>query len=200
VELQDVTAATLQLATEIDRASALAVATLEAGGKILACGNGGSAAEAQHFVTELVGRYLTDRRPLPAVWLGGDTGQMTCIANDFSPDEVFSRPLAALASPHDLLLVLSSSGKSRNVIRCLEAARAQSIPSIALLGKGGGPAAALATIPIIVPSPSTARVQEMHLLIVHVLCDTIEARYAVERPTLTDPGEAIRRTASDMTI
>ena len=176
-ELQDVATRTRQLQADVDRAAALMVETLEAGGKILACGNGGSAAEAQHFVTELVGRYKSNRRPLGAIWLGGDTGQMTCIANDFSADEVFSRPLQALGCDRDLLLALSSSGQSSNIARCLTEAKRLGMRSVALLGKGGGICAPLATVPIVVPSMSTARVQEMHLLIVHALCDAIEARF-----------------------
>ena len=108
---------------------------------------------------------------------GGDTGQMTCIANDFSADEVFSRPLAALAGASDLLLVLSTSGRSPNILRCLDEAARHGVKSIAFLGKGGGPAAERATIAVVVPSDSTARVQEMHLAMVHALCDAIEARF-----------------------
>lgn len=163
---------------KLQAASDLLVDTLAAGGKVLTCGNGGSAAEAQHFVTELVGRYKSNRRSLPSIWLGGDTGQMTCIANDFSPEEVFSRPLDAFATPDDLLIVLSTSGQSPSILRCLERAAVLGVQSVALLGKGGGMAAPLATIPIIVPSASTARVQEMHLLMVHVLCDAVERRFS----------------------
>ena len=163
---------------QLQTAAGLLVDALASGGKVLACGNGGSAAEAQHFVTELVGRYKSNRRPLPAIWLGGDTGQMSCIANDFSPDDVFSRPLTAFASEADILLVLSTSGQSPNVVRCLERARELGIRSIALLGKGGGAAAPLATVSIVIPSTSTARIQELHLLMVHLLCDAIESRFA----------------------
>ncbi len=169
-----------ELEPEIASASARIVDTLVGGGKIVACGNGGSAAEAQHFVTELIGRYRTNRPSLPAIWLGGDVGQMSCIANDFSPSDVFSRPLSALASPSDLLLVLSTSGSSENVVTCLQTARELGLPSVALLGKGGGPAARLATLPVIVPSSSTARIQEIHLLLVHVFCDAIEDRFGVD--------------------
>jgi D-sedoheptulose 7-phosphate isomerase len=176
-EIGDVAEATLRLEDDFNRAAALVVETLAGGGKILACGNGGSAAEAQHFVTELVGRYKSNRPPLPAIWLGGDTGQMTCIANDFTADEVFSRPFAALASDRDLLLALSTSGRSPNVIRCLDEAAKRGVKSVALLGKDGGQAAARATVALVIPSASTARVQEMHLLMVHALCDAIEARF-----------------------
>ena len=176
-EIRDTAEATLEVEGAFSRAVALIVETLAAGGTIFACGNGGSAAEAQHFVTELVGRYKSNRQPLPAVWLGGDTAQMSCIANDFSADEVFSRPLAALARDKDLLLVLSTSGRSPNIVRCLDEAAKRGVKSVALLGKSGGSAARSATVPVVVPSASTARVQEMHLLMVHAICDAIEARF-----------------------
>jgi D-sedoheptulose 7-phosphate isomerase len=176
-ELRETAEASHSLEAGVERASTLMVEVLAAGGKVLACGNGGSAAEAQHFVTELVGRYRSNRRALPAIWLGGDTGQMSCIANDFSPAEVFSRPLQAVANHGDVLLVLSSSGRSPNIIRCLEEANRNGIQSIALLGKGGGTAAEMASISVVVPSFSTARVQEIHLLIIHALCEAIETHF-----------------------
>ncbi len=176
-EMKALAGAMLPLEAEVDAAAQIMVDALSAGGKVLACGNGGSAAEAQHFVTELVGRYKTNRRPLPSIWLGGDTSQMTCITNDFSADQVFSRPLQAMGAKGDVLLVLSTSGLSENIIKCLETARDLEIPSIALLGKGGGPAKALATLPLVIPSQSTARIQEMHLMIVHLLCDAIEKAF-----------------------
>lgn len=166
-----------EIRDEITAASALIESTVRRGGRIFACGNGGSAAEAQHFVTELVGRYRTNRVPLPAVWLGGDTGQMSCIANDFSWDDVFSRPLRALAQPGDIVLALSTSGRSPNVVRCLEAASDLGLQSVALLGNGGGPAALHATHPVVVPATGTARVQEAHLFLIHTFCDAIERHY-----------------------
>lgn len=164
--------------SQIEAASALIESTMREGGRVFACGNGGSAAEAQHFVTELVGRYKTNRVPLPAIWLGGDTGQMSCIANDFSWDDVFSRPLRALAQPGDIVLALSTSGRSPNVVRCLEVAGELGLKSVALLGNGGGAAAHHATHPVIVPATGTARVQEAHLFLIHTFCDAIERHYA----------------------
>lgn len=150
---------------------------LENGNTILVCGNGGSAAEGQHFVTELVGRYRFDRRPLPAIFLGGDVGQMSCIANDFDWNQVFARPLRALARKGDVFLCFSSSGGSSNVVSALKAAEELGLTRIALLGKGGGAAADLATHPLIVDSASTARIQEAHLLFVHWICEHLEARF-----------------------
>jgi D-sedoheptulose 7-phosphate isomerase len=150
------------------------VSTLKMGGKILACGNGGSAAEAQHLVTELVGRYLSNRRSLPAVFLGGDAGMMSCIGNDFSFDDVFARPLSSLGAPGDLLVCFTTSGNPGNVLRALEVAGQMSITSLALLGRGGGKARGLATWEIVVDSAETARIQEAHQFILHWLCDRID--------------------------
>ena len=164
----------------VERATEAIVQTLENGGRILVCGNGGSAAEGQHFVTELIGRYKSNRSPLPAIWLGGDTGQMSCIANDFSWDEVFSRPLTALARSGDILLCMSTSGTSINIVRALDAARTIGIQSVALLGNPGD-AAERATFPVVVGNLGTARSQELHLLLVHTICDTLEKKFPMAR-------------------
>ncbi|WMS41443.1 SIS domain-containing protein [Acuticoccus sp. MNP-M23] len=164
------------LSPDLARATTAMVETLEAGGCIFVCGNGGSAAEGQHFVTELVGRYKHDRAALPSVWLGGDTGQMTCIANDFSWNDVFARPLRALAREGDLLLALSTSGRSSNVVAALDVAGELGLRSIALLGEPGN-MQARATIPLTVGPFGTARVQEAHLFLIHCLCDGIEAAF-----------------------
>ncbi|BCP52340.1 phosphoheptose isomerase [Kaistia sp. 32K] len=162
---------------DIERAAQSIVSTLRRGGRVLVCGNGGSAAEGQHLVTELVGRYRSNRQPLPAIYLGGDVGQMTCIANDFTWDDVFARPLRALAQPGDLLLCLSTSGTSSNIIAALSAAREMAIESIALLGRSGGDAAALADHPLIVASADTGRIQEVHLFLIHWFCEYIEVAF-----------------------
>lgn len=160
--------------TTLEAAATGVIAALKKGKKLLVCGNGGSAAEAQHFVTELVGRYDTNRVSLPAVYLGGDASMITCIANDFSFDDIFSRPLQGLSAPGDVLVCFTTSGNSPNVLRALEAARSLKLESLALLGKGGGKAKGLATWEIIIDSKSTARVQEAHLLLLHWLCEQIE--------------------------
>jgi D-sedoheptulose 7-phosphate isomerase len=161
-------------AAVLDEAAAALVATFRAGGKVLACGNGGSAAEAQHLVTELVGRYAGDRRSLPAVFLGGDAGLMSCIANDFAWDDVFARPLAGLGAAGDLLVVLSTTGDPENVLRALDVARDRKLRSLALLGRSGGRARGRATWEVVIDSDDTARIQEAHLFAVHYLCQRVE--------------------------
>lgn len=161
----------------LERAAGGIVASLRAGGKLLACGNGGSAAEAQHLVTELVGRYLSNRRSLPAVFLGGDAGMMSCIGNDFSFDDVFTRPLSSLGAPGDVLVCFTTSGNPDNVVGALELARQRSIRSLALLGKGGGRALGLASWEVVVDAVDTARIQEAHQFILHWICDRIEEAF-----------------------
>jgi D-sedoheptulose 7-phosphate isomerase len=161
----------------LEQAARAVVAALRAGGKLLACGNGGSAAEAQHLVTELVGRYLSNRRSLPAIHLGGDAGMMSCIGNDFSFDDVFARPLSSLGAPGDILVCFTTSGNPQNLVRALELARQMSIQSLALLGKDGGRARGMASWEVIVDSTDTARIQEAHQLILHWLCDRIEEAF-----------------------
>ena len=161
----------------LEGASRGIIEALRGGGKVLACGNGGSSAEAQHLVTELVGRYLGDRASLPAVALGGDAATLSCIGNDFSFDEVFSRPLSSLGRPGDVLVCFTTSGNPQNVIRALELARDRGIASLALLGKGGGAARGLATWEVVIESADTARIQEAHQFLLHWLCDRIEAAF-----------------------
>jgi D-sedoheptulose 7-phosphate isomerase len=145
------------------------------GARLLVCGNGGSAAEAQHFATELVGRYQAERRPLPAVALSADGALLTCIANDYAADAMFARQVQGLGRPGDLLVGLTTSGRSGNVLAAVAAARAGGLHTLALLGKGGGPLAGQAEREWIVPSPSTARIQEAHLFFIHAVCDLIDA-------------------------
>ena len=169
---------TLQsLATQeeaFQRIAAEAVATLRAGGKILTCGNGGSAADAMHLAEELVGRYKNNRRSLPAVSLNGDTTLLTCIGNDFGFDQVFSRQIEGLANQNDLLICFSTSGNSPNILRAIEAAKTGRVKSVALLGKGGGKAKGKADLEIIVASNEGGRVQEAHTLLLHALLEIIE--------------------------
>jgi D-sedoheptulose 7-phosphate isomerase len=146
-----------------------------AGSRLLVCGNGGSAAEAQHFATELVGRYQAERPPLPAIALSADGALLTCLTNDYAADALFARQVQALGRPGDLLVALSTSGRSRNVIAAVAAAKAHGLHTLALLGKEGGPLAGQAEREWIVPSASTARIQEAHLLFIHVVCDYIDA-------------------------
>jgi D-sedoheptulose 7-phosphate isomerase len=148
------------------------------GARLLVCGNGGSAAEASHFATELVGRYAAERRPLPAIALAADGSLLTCISNDYSAEAIFARHVLGLGRPGDLLVGLTTSGKSRNVIAAVQAARSQGLHTLTLLGKGGGPLAGLAQRQWIVPSENAARIQEAHLFFIHVVCDHLDAALA----------------------
>lgn len=156
---------------------------LSAGKKLLVCGNGGSAADASHFATELVVRFTEDRRALPAICLTSDSGILTAAGNDYGFDEIFARQVAALARSGDVLICLTTSGKSKNLIRALEEAKTRKLKTIAFLGRDGGSTIGIADIDLLVESDSTARVQEAHQLLLHVLCEIIEARLA-ERKSL----------------
>jgi len=149
---------------------------LRAGNKLLVCGNGGSAADASHFATELVVRFAKERRALPAICLTSDSGILTAAGNDYGFDEIFARQVAAFSVPGDVLICLTTSGTSRNVIRALEEAKARKLRTIAFLGRDGGSSIDIADIDLLVKSDSTARIQEAHEVLLHVLCEVIEAR------------------------
>ncbi len=146
------------------------------GHRLFTCGNGGSAADAGHFAEELSGRYRSNRRALPAQSLSIDALAITCIANDFGYDAVFSRQIEAFGARGDVLCVFSTSGNSPSIINALHTAKTQQLHTIALLGKGGGHAAGIADFEIIVPSDDSARIQEIHIQIVHFICEVIEQR------------------------
>jgi D-sedoheptulose 7-phosphate isomerase len=175
------TTRTLQALTTIrpavDRAGQMMLATLKRGGKLLLCGNGGSAAEAAHFATELVGRYAKTRRALPAIALSSDGSLVTCIGNDFGYEQVFARQIAGLAKSGDLVVVLTSSGNSANVIAALHEAKKLNLESIAFLGRGGGKAKGLATCELVMPGQSGAAAQEAHLFLIHHFCELIDAAF-----------------------
>ena len=158
----------------IVEAGAMLSTALERGGKLMLCGNGGSAADSQHLAAELTGRFAGDRRPLAALALSSDTAALTCIGNDYGFDEIFARQLHALARPGDVLVVLSTSGESGNVIRAAEQARAMGVKVVGLLGRDGGALRALCNVPIVVRHASTARIQEAHMLVGHTLCAMVE--------------------------
>lgn len=162
----------------IDAAGKLIVETLRHDKKLLICGNGGSAAEAGHFSTELVGRYQKNRSALPAIALSADGSLVTCIGNDYGYDQIFSRQIAGLAHPGDLVVVLTSSGNSANIIAALHEANKLGLKSIAFLGRGGGKAKGLATCELIMPSTSGAACQEAHLFLIHHFCELIDAEFA----------------------
>ncbi len=165
------------LRPQIDRAGQMILSTLRAGKKLVTCGNGGSAAEAQHFSTELVGRYAKSRRALPAVALTADGSLLTCIANDFGYDSVFARQLAGLAQPGDLRVVLTTSGNSPSILAVLAEAKRLGLDSLALLGRGGGKAKGVATCELIVPGASGSAAQEAHLFLIHHFCELIDAAF-----------------------
>lgn len=162
------------LASIADLAAA-GVRCVRGGGKILLCGNGGSACDAAHAAGELVGWFARrERRALPAIALGHEVPSLTAIANDEGFEEVFARQLAALGRPEDLLIGISTSGRSRNVVRALEVAKELGMATAALASERGGPVAELADVAVRVPSTDTARIQESHLLCLHVLCEAVE--------------------------
>jgi len=166
-----------QLAPAISDAAALISQALKQGHKVLSCGNGGSAGDAQHFASELVNRYERERPSLPAISLTTDTSTLTSIANDYNYSQVFAKPLSSLGSSGDILLAISTSGQSHNVVEAIKVAHEKGIRVVALTGKTGGEMAnnlAGDDIEIRIPSNSTARIQEVHLLIIHCLCDLID--------------------------
>jgi len=152
--------------------------SLNASGKLIVLGNGGSAAQAQHIAAELVVRFKSDRKTLPAIALTTDTSILTATANDYGFEYVFSRPLEALADSGDVVLALSTSGNSPNVLKAVEKARELGILTIALLGKGGGKLKGKADIELIVDSNATERIQEAHLLVLHIIAETVESSFA----------------------
>lgn len=160
--------------SDIRLAGELIIKTLHAGNKILLCGNGGSAADAQHIAAELVGRYESERRSWPAIALTTDTSALTALSNDYGYEEVFARQVAGLAQVGDLLIAISTSGKSANVIRAVEQAKSIGCKTIALTGAGAEPLASLCDLAVIVPAKRTSRVQEAHIAIGHLWCEMVD--------------------------
>src|SRR5262245_25616048 len=163
------------MAPEVARAAQRLSEALRHGGKAMFCGNGGSAADSQHLASEFTGRFVADRRPLAALALSTDSSALTCIANDYAFDQVFARQVRGLGRAGDVLVAISTSGRSANVLRAVEAAREAGIAVVGLLGRDGGPLKPLCDVAVVVPSDITARIQEAHIFIGHVLCATVEA-------------------------
>jgi len=166
------------LAPAIEQAARHMVHCLAQGGKILVCGNGGSAADAQHFASKMINRFEQERPGLAAIALTADTSTLTSIANDHAYEQVFARQLKALGQPGDILLAISTSGNSHNVLQAVAAAHARSMPVIALTGRSGGGLAEQMQeddVFLCVPAESTARIQEVHLLTIHCLCDAVDS-------------------------
>jgi D-sedoheptulose 7-phosphate isomerase len=164
------------LADELERAAAIVAEALAAGRSLLTCGNGGSAADALHVATEFVVRFEADRPPYPAVCLNASGPDLTAIGNDYGFEDVFARQVAAFGRPGDVLVAISTSGASENVRRALSAARGRGVVALAVLGRDGGPCRAEADLALVVPGSSTARIQEGHKLLLHTLCESVEAR------------------------
>jgi D-sedoheptulose 7-phosphate isomerase len=160
--------------SKIEKISKILSSCLSNNGTIYWCGNGGSAADSQHLAAELVGRFKEDRPALRSVSLTTDSSVLTCIANDYSYDNIFSRQIEALGRKGDVLVAISTSGNSANIISALQTARKLKVDTISLLGKDGGKAADLSDTSLVIDSLSTARIQESHILIGHILCDLIE--------------------------
>lgn len=158
----------------IQSASALMVKTLKSGNKVLLIGNGGSAADAQHIAAELTGRYKNERKGLPAIALTTDTSALTAISNDYGYGHVFNRQVEALANPGDLLIGISTSGNSDNVISALETAKKIGCATLGMSGKSGGIMNEVCDLNLIIPSDDTPRIQEMHILIGHILCQAVD--------------------------
>ncbi|HEX9046971.1 MAG TPA: SIS domain-containing protein [Verrucomicrobiae bacterium] len=160
----------------LNRAAHLVTRSLLGGHKLLVCGNGGSASDATHLATEFLCRFKEDRRPYPAISLPANGEFMTAVCNDYHADEIFARQVWGLATPGDVLIVITTSGKSKNVVRALEEARRKGVESIAFLGRDGGFTKGIATIDLIVPGNNTARIQEGQKVLYHALCEMVDEK------------------------
>lgn len=158
----------------IEEIASLLISSLKNKGKILFLGNGGSAADAQHLAAEFVGRFKKDRYPLAAIALTTNTSILTAVGNDFSFEEIFSRQIEALININDIVIGISTSGKSKNIIKAIQTARQLGVKTVGLLGKDGGDLSAIVDVPLIINSYDTPRVQEMHILIGHIICNIVE--------------------------
>jgi D-sedoheptulose 7-phosphate isomerase len=179
-ELSDLlvrTASDESFQVSVQKAADILFEKLTAGGTLFTAGNGGSAAEAQHLSAEFVGRFRRERKEFGAVALTAESSAMTAIGNDYSFDQVFARQIRALGRPGDVFVALTTSGNSSNIIEAVKDARLKGVTTICLLGKGGGIVAGVADLDIIVPSELTARIQEVHLLIIHALCESFDTRF-----------------------
>lgn len=164
------------LDTSVSQAIQACVQSLQKGGKLMLCGNGGSAADSQHLAAEFTGRFMKDRPPIAAVALSTDTSALTCIGNDYSFNDIFARQVQALGKAGDCLIAISTSGNSGNVLAAVAAAQSLGISTIGLLGRDGGKLKAQCDVSIVVPSQVTARIQEAHILIGHSLCGAVELK------------------------
>jgi len=178
-EHQAVVADMAALSSTIERMGDLCAESLEGKGRIYLCGNGGSAADAQHIAAELIGRFVNDRRALPAVALTTDTSALTAISNDYGYDHVFSRQIEGLCVEGDVLIAISTSGNSPSILEAVASAKALGATTLGLTGKSGGELKDAVDCALVVPSSTTARIQEMHILVGHLLCELIESRLSL---------------------
>lgn len=158
----------------IEEIASIFILSLKSKGKIIFCGNGGSAADSQHLAAEFVGRFYKERVALPAIALSTNTSTLTAVANDFGFDEIFSRQIEGIAGPHDVLVGISTSGQSKNIIRAVLKAKELGLKTIGLLGSSGGALRELVDIPLLIEVNETPRIQEMHILVGHILCNIVE--------------------------
>lgn len=170
-------AKTYELNENVLKACEMVVETLKNGGKVLICGNGGSAADSQHFAAELTGRYKTERTPLAGIALSTDTSALTAIGNDYGYDEVFARQAVALGRRGDILIGISTSGNSANVLKALKTARQNGLKTLGLSGRSGGTMNDFCDLNLIIPANDTARIQEMHILVIHTICQAVDLAY-----------------------
>ena len=168
------------ISKKIEESSDVIAKSLKSGGTIFWCGNGGSAADSQHIAAEFVGRYKKNRKPLRSIALTTDSSVLTCVANDYSYEEIFSRQLSALGRVGDILVVITTSGESENIKQALLQAKKMKIKTIALLGKKGGVCKNYADIPLIIQSDTTSRIQEIHILIEHLICELVEKKLGLD--------------------
>jgi D-sedoheptulose 7-phosphate isomerase len=174
--LQEVLESLPSLQSDLEQAAALAGDALLAGNKLMFCGNGGSASDSAHLASEFTCRFKEDRRPYPAMALTVDAGLLTAIGNDYEFTDIFARQVAAFGKPGDVLVAITTSGKSRNILSALEEARRRGMKTVAFLGKGGGFTKGAADVELIVPGTETARIQEAQQFLLHVLCEIVEER------------------------
>ncbi len=177
---REVFASLIEFESKLEHASHLLATAMLSGHKLLACGNGGSAADASHLTTEFVCRYDKDRHPFPAISLASQGGDLTAIGNDYSFAEIFARQVRAFGQSGDVLFVFSTSGVSENVVRALQIAREMKLITVALLGKTGGACAGIADVEFIVQEKVTARIQEAHQLLLHTICERVEIELATD--------------------
>ena len=160
----------------------LIIQCLEDGGKVILCGNGGSAADSQHIASELIGRFKMDRSPLPAIALSTNTSILTSLGNDYSYEVIFSRQVQALAKKGDILIAISTSGRSGNVVEAVKTAKNIGLKTIALTGKDGGKLGKIADVSLVVPSQETPRIQESHITVAHIICELVEEQLFRKQP------------------